>query len=436
MTYDLVLRSTRVVTPDGEQPAAVCVRAGRIVSVVAYGARPDTRAEQDLADLALLPGLVDSHVHINEPGRTEWEGFATATRAAAAGGVTTVIDMPLNSIPPTVDVTALEVKRKVAAGQCFVDVGFWGGAIPGNTDQLRALHEAGVFGFKCFTSPSGVDEFPPLSWPRIETALRELRGFDGLLIVHAEDPAVLSEPADGTYSRFVASRPPAAEQEAVRRLAALAIDTGAWVHVLHVSAAEAAREVSQARQAGARITAETCPHYLVLAAEDVPDGVTAYKCCPPIRERANADALWDALAAGVIRCVVSDHSPCVPELKAGDFATAWGGIASLQLGLPLIWTAARSRGHGLADVVRWMASGPAELVGLRRKGRIAPGCDADLVAFDPDQEFVVDPAALHHRNPVTPYAGRRLSGVVRRTWLRGTPVGDRPTGRLMRREAR
>jgi allantoinase len=434
MTYDLVVRSGRVVTPDGERPAAVCVRGGQIVSVEPYEGRIRSDREEDLGNLALLPGLVDTHVHINEPGRTEWEGFATATRAAAVGGVTTLIDMPLNSIPPTVDTSALDLKRKAADGRCFVDVGFWGGAVPGGTGQLRALHDAGVFGFKCFTSPSGVAEFPPLSWPEIESVLRELRGFDALLIVHAEDPAALAEPADGSYPRFVDSRPPRAEADAVRRLGALSAATGTRTHVLHVSAAEAAREVVIARRAGARITAETCPHYLTLAAEEVPEGATEFKCCPPIRDRANADALWDALAAGVIDCVVSDHSPCVPALKVGDFATAWGGISSLQLGLSLVWSAARSRGHGLADVARWMSSGPADLVGLRRKGRIVPGCDADLVAFAPDQEYVVDPVALHHRNPVTPYAGRRLSGVVRRTWLRGQPVADRPAGRLLWRE--
>ncbi len=434
MTYDLVVRSRRAITPDGERSAAVCVHDGRIAAVEPYHVRVATRVEEDLGELALLPGLVDTHVHVNEPGRTEWEGFATATRAAAAGGVTTLIDMPLNSIPPTVDIPALEVKRKAADGQCFVDVGFWGGAVPGNLDRLRALHEAGVFGFKCFTSPSGVDEFPPLSWPEIDAVLRELRGFDGLLIVHAEDPGLLAEPSEGTYPAFVASRPPQAEQSAVRRLGALAAATGTRIHVLHVCAAEAVQEVARAHGDGARITAETCPHYLTLAAESVPDGATEYKCCPPIRGRANQDALWWALATGVIGHVVSDHSPCIPELKAGDFATAWGGVASLQLGLPLVWTAARSRGHGLGDVVRWTSSGPASLVGLARKGRIAPGCDADLVAFASDEEFVVDPAALHHRHPVTPYAGQRLSGVVRRTWLRGVAVGDQPAGRLLRRE--
>ncbi len=431
--YDLVVRSKRVLTPAGERPAAVCVRGGRIAAVAAYRARVRAATDEDLGDVALLPGLVDSHVHVNEPGRTEWEGFATATRAAAAGGVTTLIDMPLNSIPSTVDVPALEVKRKAAGGQCHVDVGFWGGAVPGNSDQLRPLHDAGVYGFKCFTSPSGVDEFPPLDWPEIEAVLRELRGFDGLLVVHAEDPAALATPAGGGYAEFHTSRPATAEQQAVRRLGQLAAATGTRTHVLHVSAAAAAGEVARARDGGARFSAETCPHYLVLAADDIPEGATEYKCCPPIRGRANADALWNALASGVIGCVVSDHSPCVPELKRGDFATAWGGIASLQLGLPLVWTAARARGHTLDDVARWMSAGPAALVGLRDKGRIAPGCDADLVAFAPDEEYVVDRAALRHRHPVTPYANRRLTGVVRRTWLRGEPVGDRPAGQLLRR---
>ncbi|MQA26346.1 MAG: allantoinase AllB [Micromonosporaceae bacterium] len=431
--FDLLLRSSRVVTAFGELAGAVCVRGGRIVALLPRGARASADVDEDLGDLALLPGLVDSHVHVNEPGRTEWEGFATATRAAAAGGVTTVIDMPLNSVPPTVDLSALEAKRKAADGQCHVDVGFWGGAVPGSLGQLRALHDAGVFGFKCFTSPSGVDEFAPLSWAQVEAALREVRGFDGLLIVHAEEPSALNEPEGPGYADFLASRPDAAEQTAVRRLGELAAVTGARAHVLHVSAAAAAREVARARDAGARISAETCPHYLTLAAEDVPDGATEHKCCPPIRGRANAEALWSALAAGAIGSVVSDHSPCVPELKQGDFGSAWGGIASLQLGLPLVWTGARSRGHGLTDVARWMATAPAALVGLPHKGRIATGCDADLVAFAPDDEFVVDPATLRHRHPVTPYAGKRLTGVVRRTWLRGRPVDDEPAGQLLRR---
>ncbi|MFI7673795.1 allantoinase AllB [Actinophytocola sp. NPDC049390] len=426
---DLVLRADAVYTPDGPRPAAVCVRDGRIADVVSRAATVIAREDVDLGDLALLPGLVDTHVHVNEPGRTEWEGFATATAAAAAGGVTTIVDMPLNSLPPTTTAAALDVKRAAAAGQCVVDVGFWGGAVPGNLAELARLHEAGVFGFKCFLSPSGVDEFPPLSWAELDAVLDVLAQLDALLVVHAEDPGELREPGP-SYAEFVGSRPDSAEQRAVAGLVERVAARSARAHVLHLSSAATLGMVAEARAAGVRITAETCPHYLTFAAERIPAGATEFKCCPPIRGEANRDGLWAGLAAGVVDCVVSDHSPSPPELKRGGFGEAWGGISSLQLGLPAVWTEARRRGHALSEVVRWMASAPADLVGLARKGRIAPGCDADLVAFAPDDEYVVDATGLRHRHPVTPYDGARLSGVVRRTWLRG---GD-PTGNLLSRE--
>ncbi|MFI9507991.1 allantoinase AllB [Nocardia sp. NPDC052566] len=427
--HDLVIRSRRVVLPDGIQPAAIAVSDGRIAEVAFYFATLPATTIVDLADMVVLPGLVDSHVHVNEPGRTEWEGFATATRAAAAGGVTTIVDMPLNSLPPTVSVADLATKQAVADGQCHVDVAYWGGAIPGNLAALRPLHEAGVAGFKCFLSPSGVDEFPPLSLDEIAAAMREIAAFDGLLIVHAEDPDRLHEPADGTYRAFLDSRPGEAESTAVQQVIALAEETGARTHILHVSSADCLKPLAEAQARGVRITAETCPHYLTLSAADAVS--TAYKCCPPIRDAANQDALWQGLADGVLSCVVSDHSPCTPALKEGDFATAWGGISSLQIGLPAVWSAARARGFGLTDVVKWMASAPAELAGLTNKGRIAVGYDADLVAFDPAGTFTVEPIALAHKNPITPYGGRELSGVVHSTWLRGRVVGagHPPTGR-------
>jgi allantoinase len=438
MELDLVFRAARAVTPAGERACCVGVRDGRIVAVEAELDAP--QVVELGPDEVLLPGLVDSHVHVNDPGRTEWEGFASATRAAAAGGVTTIIDMPLNSIPPTVDVAALEVKRKTANGQAHVDVGFWGGAVPGNLADLRGLHEAGVFGFKCFLLHSGVDEFGHLEPDELAAALRELRAFDGLMIVHAEDAHAIdaAPPAQGRrYADFLASRPRRAEDTAIATVIALARETGARVHVLHLSSADALPVIADARRDGVAITVETCPHYLSFTAEEIADGATQFKCCPPIREAGNRDALWQGLRDGLIDCVVSDHSPCTPELKqfeAGDFGAAWGGVSSLQVGLPAVWTQARRRGFALADVVRWMAQRPAGLAGLGSKGRIAPGCDADLVVFAPDAEFVVDPAALHHRNPVTPYAGRALGGVVRGTWLRGTPVDGRtPHGRLLTR---
>ncbi len=435
--YDLLFRARRIVTPDGEVAGCVGVRDGRIAAV---GPDLTGRETVELADdEVLIPGLVDTHVHVNEPGRTEWEGFASATAAAALGGVTTLIDMPLNSIPPTVDVASLETKRDAARGQCHVDVGFWGGAVPGNLGELRSLHEAGVFGFKSFLLHSGVEEFPPLPPEELEPVLRELAGLGSRLIVHAEDAEAIDRagPPDGTaYARFLASRPRGAENLAVAWLLERARWTGAAVHVLHLSSSDAVPMLASARRDGVDMTVETCPHYLTFAAEDVPDGATRFKCCPPIREAANRELLWAALADGVIDIVVSDHSPCTPDLKAtGDFGADWGGIASLQVGLPAVWTGARTRGHPLADVVGWMASVPARWVGLERKGRIAVGADADLVVFAPEETVHVDARRLAHRNPGTPYDGLTLTGAVRGTWLRGRriDVTGPPAGRLLRR---
>ena len=436
---DLIVRARRIVLPDGERPAAVHTAGGRISAVTGFDDAPAgtvTLADHEV----LLPGLVDSHVHVNEPGRTEWEGFASATRAAVAGGITTIVDMPLNSIPPTTTVEGLRAKRAAAEGRVSSDVAFWGGAVPGNVDQLRPLHDAGVVGFKCFLLDSGVPEFPPLDDAGLRTALTELATFDGLLIAHAEDADVIASApaADGrSYANFLASRPAAAEETAIGRLIAAARDTGARVHVVHLADADALPLLRQARADGVRITVETCPHYLTFAAEGVPDGATPFKCCPPIRERRHREALWSALAVGDVDLVVSDHSPCTPDLKLleeGDFGRAWGGIASLQVALPVVWTGARARGIPLVHVVRWMAAGPARLAGLPRKGAIAPGMDADLVAFDPGERWTV--GELRHRNPVSPYAGRELFGVVRRTWLRGQPADESPTGRLLDRGMR
>ncbi|GAA3232710.1 allantoinase AllB [Pseudonocardia petroleophila] len=430
----IVFRADRAVVDGVQRAAAVVVEGERIAAVLPRDAAVAGAREVVLAaDEVLIPGLVDTHVHVNEPGRTEWEGFATATRAAAAGGVTTIVDMPLNSLPPTVDVDALEVKRKAADGRCAVDVGFWGGAVPGNTGDLRALHDAGVFGVKAFLIDSGVPEFPPLLDPG--PALREVAAFDGLLIAHAEDGALVTAASGRRYADFVASRPGASEDSAIALLLRLAGETGARVHVVHLSSAGSLPQLAAARAAGVRVSVETCPHYLALTAEEVPDGDTRFKCCPPVRGSANRDALWAGLADGTVDLVVSDHSPCTPELKeldSGDFGAAWGGIASLQLSLPVVWTEARRRGHDLAEVVRWMAERPAALVGMTRKGRIAAGGDADLVVLAPDEAFTV--GALHHRHPITPYAGRELHGRVRATWLRGAPVDDGPPrGRLLTR---
>ncbi|HWT33890.1 MAG TPA: allantoinase AllB [Microbacterium sp.] len=440
-TFDLVLRGARVLTAEGFGPREVGVTGGVIAAIEPLGADLSGAEVIDVADdEVLLPGLVDSHVHINEPGRTEWEGFASATRAAAAGGVTTVIDMPLNSIPPTVDVDALHTKQDVARDQAHVDVGFWGGAIPGNTAQLRPLHEEGVFGFKCFLLPSGVDEFPPLSLDEVETDMTELKDFDSLLIVHAEDAHVIEDAPQHPgpdYDDFLASRPRDAENTGIRDVIDRARRTGARAHILHLSSSDSLEQIKAAKAEGVRLTVETCPHYLTLTAEEIPDGATAFKCCPPIREESNRDLLWQGLEEGVIDCIVSDHSPATVDLKepaGGDFATAWGGISSLQLGLPLVWTQAQTRGIPLETVVGWMTTGPVTVSGLQRKGAIAVGNDADFAVFAPEETFVVEKAKLHHKNPVSAYAGKELSGVVRRTVLRGGTVDGRtPTGKLIKR---
>ncbi|KSU76739.1 allantoinase [Pseudarthrobacter enclensis] len=439
--FDLVIRGQRILTTAGIAPREVGVRGGKIVAIEPLG---NGLAGSEVIELAddetLLPGLVDTHVHVNEPGRTEWEGFASATRAAAAGGVTTIIDMPLNSVPPTTTVANLKLKREVAEDQAFIDVGFWGGAIPGNKADLRPLHDDGVFGFKCFLLHSGVDEFPHLDADEMEEDMAELKSFDSLMIVHAEDSHAIDRaphPGGGHYSTFLASRPRGAENKAIAEVIERARWTGARAHILHLSSSDALPMIASAKRDGVKLTVETCPHYLTLMAEEIPDGATAYKCCPPIREASNRELLWEGLLDGTIDCIVSDHSPSTLDLKDlenGDFAVAWGGVSSLQLGLSLIWSEARHRGIPLEQVVSWMSEKPANLARLTNKGQLALGYDADFAVFAPDEAFVVDVSKLKHKNPITPYDGKTLSGVVRKTFLRGAVVdGQTPTGKLIRR---
>jgi allantoinase len=428
------------VTPAGRRPGAVLLRGARIVEIVGAYALPAHCETDNVSDAVVLPGLVDSHVHVNEPGRTEWEGFACATRAAAAGGVTTIVDMPLNSIPATTTASALEAKVRAAKGQCFVDVGFWGGLVPGNEPHLTSLYEAGVLGFKSFLVPSGVDEFGWVTEANLRSALPTLARIGAVLLVHAELPGPLTLAAERlradsrssgaatdprAYVTYLASRPAAAEDTAIDLLIRLCREYAVRTHVVHLASADAVDAVAAAQADGLPFTAETCPHYLRFSADQIPDGATAFKCAPPIRERGNTEGLWRALAGNVIESIVSDHSPAPPELKnidSGNFLTAWGGIASLQLGLSIVWTEARERGFPLEKIALWMSTAPARLAGLARKGAIAVGCDADLTIFDPEAEFVVDPDALYHRHRVTPYRDQRLRGVVRRTYLRGRRV--------------
>lgn len=407
-------------TPEGMRPAAVVIAGERIARVMDWEAAPEGR---DLGDLVLMPGLVDTHVHVNEPGRTEWEGFASATRAAAAGGITTICDMPLNTIPATTTVAALEVKRRAARRNAVVPVEYIGGLIPGNTDQLEGLARAGVRAFKCFLAPSGVPEFPSVGEAELRLALPILARLGLPLMVHAEDPAVLRAGGPSArYADYLASRPAAAERSAIVLLVRLMEWCPTPIHVVHLASASSLQPIREARSRRLPLTVETCPHYLTFAAEEIAEGRTEFKCAPPIREAAEREGLWEALLAGEIDQVASDHSPCPPARKAtgGDFFAAWGGIASLELALPAVWTGARARGVGPERLARWMSAAPARLAGLaHRKGAISAGYDADLVAWDPDRRFAVDPARLHQRHPVTPYAGRELFGVVQSTWVGG-----------------
>jgi allantoinase len=432
-----VLRGRRVLTPAGIGPASVHIAGGRIAAVAEHDAAPAGVPVHDAGDALVMPGVVDTHVHVNEPGRTEWEGFATATRAAAAGGTTTIVDMPLNSIPATTTAAALVEKRRAAAGQVWVDVGFWGGVVPGNRAELAPLVGAGALGFKCFLIDSGVDEFPCVGAAELAPALAELAGLRVPLLAHAELAAAMpAVEIDDRYANYLASRPEGAEEEAIALLIALTRAARAHVHIVHHSAASALPLLAAARAEGLPITAETCPHYLAFAAEEVPDGATPFKCAPPIRGRANREQLWRALADGVLDMVASDHSPCTPALKRGDFGRAWGGIAGLQLALAATWTEAQRRGFGLEALARWMCAAPARLAGLAgRKGAIAVGRDADFAIWRPEERFVVE--RVEHRHPTTPWAGRDLLGVVEETWVRGRPVWRRgesvaaPAGALL-----
>ena len=445
---NLVIRGKQVVLPDGIAAAAIHISGDKITTLADY---EDFPADCELVEAdehsIVMAGLVDSHVHVNEPGRTEWEGFETATRAAAAGGITTIIDMPLNSIPPTTTLAGFKQKLAAAENKCLVDVGFWGGVVPGNTSELAALLGAGVVGFKCFLIHSGVDEFPNVTEEDLRIALPELTRLEAVLIVHAEVPGPISRtgipacpPLDEKstrtdrnvcptkYETFLASRPRAAENEAVELMIKLAREFGARVHIVHHSSADALPALRAAKAAGLRLTAETCPHYLIFAAEEIPDGATEFKCCPPIRERENCEQLWAALGDGTLDMIVSDHSPCPPEMKlceSGDFLAAWGGISSLQLRLPIVWTEAQQRGHSIRDLSRWLCAAPAQLVGLQnRKGMIAAGYDADLVVWNPKKQFKVEGQRLQHRHKLTPYEGKTLSGVIEKTFLRGRKIYD------------
>jgi allantoinase len=447
---DLIVRGRRVITPGGEHAAAIHIHGGVISAITAFDDCPSGTLLHDAHDSIVMPGIVDTHVHINEPGRTEWEGFSAATRTAAAGGITTLIEMPLNSIPATTTAAGFREKLAAAAGKLWVDVGFWGGVVPGNATELRPLWESGVFGFKCFLVPSGVEEFAHVTESDLRATLPELDTLKAPLLVHAELPDPIAEAVkkiSGSdvrrYSTWFVSRPRAAENEAIELLVKLAREFGARIHIVHLSSSDAVPTLQNAKSGGLAVTVETCPHYLTFDAEGIADGKTEFKCAPPIREKENREKLWAALGDGTIDFIATDHSPCPPAMKlleAGDFLRAWGGIAALELSLPAVWTEASSRGYSVPRLAEWLCIGPARLVGLEnRKGAIAVGYDADFAIWNPDAKFLVDPANLQQRHKITPYAGRELIGLVEMTFLRGRKVFDggefspSPLGQILRR---
>ncbi|KAK4026354.1 hypothetical protein OUZ56_015357 [Daphnia magna] len=452
----VVFKSHRVVLPHGVASAAVVTKNGQIVAVkgyddsrIALGINDEYQPISviDLGNLVLSPGVVDSHVHVNEPGRTHWEGFTTATRAAAAGGVTTIVDMPLNSIPPTTTKENFLEKFTAASDNVFVDVAFWGGIIPGNQDELIPLLREGVRGFKCFMCPSGVDEFPQAKEEDLEIAFQRLQNSSTTILFHAEVEccsavSTNTEEIPSVYQGFLQSRPGVMEVEAIRLVIELCRRYRVQSHIVHLSCAEAIPLIAQAKKDGVPITVETCPHYLTLSAEEVPVKATQFKCCPPIRDKSNQDLLWSGLLDGTIDLVVSDHSPAPQDLKCvdtGDFMKAWGGISSLQLVLPLLWTFGHPKGLSFTDLSRFLSYNTAKLARLHhRKGSIAVGMDADFVIWNPDEQITVTPEMLHFRHKLSPYLGKVLNGRVVMTVLRGQIVFnndafvfDKPQGILL-----
>ncbi|MBT4554394.1 MAG: allantoinase AllB [Candidatus Marinimicrobia bacterium] len=424
---DFAIASQKVLTLEGEKPAAILIKGEKILDVVSIENIPENCPTEDMGNNMIMPGLVDVHVHINEPGRTDWEGFETATKAAAAGGITTIVDMPLNCIPVTTTVDALNQKIIATKDQLWIDCGFYGGLIPDNIQDLESLADAGVLGFKAFLSPSGIDEFPNISEKHLREALHILAKKGIPVLVHAElENGATSSEENKTYKYFQESRPKSWENNAIKLLIQLCREFNVHIHIVHLSSADILPEIAQTRKDGFPLTVETCPHYLHFSSERISDGDTRFKCAPPIWNGENRENLWAGLEEGIINFITSDHSPCTPELKnleAGNFEKAWGGISSLQFALPVIWTECKQRGYSLEQLINWMSKQPAKFIGKdQQKGQISPGFDADLVCWNPDKKYIIKKEAIHHKNKLTPYEGESLYGVVNATFLRGQKV--------------
>jgi allantoinase len=446
MVSPFAIISKRVVAPDGIHPAAILVDGEKIVGLESPSAVPARFRVEDVGNSVAMPGLVDTHVHINEPGRTEWEGFETGTKAAAAGGITTIVDMPLNSSPVTTSVEALQKKISSAQNKSFVDCGLYGGLVPGNEDNIEPLINAGVYGIKTFLTDSGIEDFPQTTERELRSAMPVIARENIPLLVHAEIESddCLKLSSTKKYKEYEQTRPPSWERSAIEMMIRLSKEFNCKTHIVHLSSAQQIELLADAKRDGLPLTVETCPHYLFFSSESIPDGATEFKCAPPIRDKENREKLWEGLKNGTIDCIVSDHSPCPPEMKAkgeGDFMKAWGGIASLQFGLPVVWTEAKHRGFSLMDIVRWMSGFPAKLVGLsEKKGSLAQGHDADIVIFNPDESFILSSSMILHRHKLTPYEGRKLVGIVEKTFLRGNLVFDhgspgvKPEGKILQRK--
>lgn len=440
------LTSSNVILNNRIEPATILIEHGKILDIVPHSSNPSRFINEDVGNLFVLPGLVDTHVHINEPGRTEWEGFATATQSAAAGGITTLIDMPLNSTPVTTSIDAFNMKKSAARGKLFVDCGFYGGLIPGNEDSIEMLIESGIFGVKAFLTHSGIDDFPNATEKELRAAMPIISKHGIPLLVHAEiEDGNEKIASTKKYREYLSSRPKRWEHNAIELMIRLCREYQCKTHIVHLSSSDEASILESARKSGLPLTVETCPHYLFFNSEEIPNGATEYKCAPPIREHENRERLWGALRSNTIDLIVSDHSPCPPEMKLsrqGDFMKAWGGIASLQFGISIIWTEAKMRGFSLTDVAKWMSSSPASLIGLKKKGEIAAGNDADIVVFNPEKSFIVSESGILHKHKLTPYIGKTLFGVVERTYLRGVPVFEngsiigKPNGKILLRNSK
>ena len=442
ITPNLAIISQRVLTPKGERPAAILIQEEKIMDVVSISEISSDCPVEDMKNDVVMPGLVDTHVHINEPGRTDWEGFETATKAAAAGGITTLVDMPLNCIPVTTTVDALNEKIAATKNQLWVDCGFYGGLIPDNLQDIESLADAGVLGFKAFLSHSGIDEFPNINEKHLREALPIFANKGIPVLVHAELENGATQSEDhSTYKSFQDSRPKSWENNAVKLLIQLSKEFDARIHIVHLSSADILAEIAQTRNDGYPISVETCPHYLHFSSEHISDGDTRFKCAPPIWESDNKEKLWSGLENGLINFITSDHSPCTAELKnleVGDFEKAWGGISSIQFTLPVIWTECTTRGYSMDQLINWMSKQPAKFIGKdQQKGQISPGFDADLVCWNPDEKYIIQKEAIHHKNKLTPYEGESLYGVVNTTFLRGQKVYENgeflgnPTGKII-----